>query len=195
MAKDWIEYIGWCRELKYDLDNLFIYLPKNFRKVHDRTYKEYQAMKDRKEAARRKRKEALAKKEMEKTKAYLKDILSANTGSDNAFSIKGKGLVLVVPKDAQDIKREGEILHHCVGTYVEKVAKGETSIFFVRKEKEPDKPYYTMEWKDEQVYQCRGLRNASMTPEVKAFTKAFEKIMHDTEHRKAEQREAVRIRA
>lgn len=195
MAKDWIEYIGWCRELKYDLDNLFIYLPKNFKKVHDRTYKEYQAMKDKKEAAIRKRKEALAKKEMEKTKAYLKDILSANTGSDNAFSIKGKGLVLVVPKDAQDIKREGEILHHCVGTYVEKVAKGETSIFFVRKEKEPDKPYYTMEWKDEQVYQCRGLRNASMTPEVKAFTQAFEKIMHDTEHRKAEQREAVRIRA
>lgn len=28
MAHDWLEYIGWCRELKYDLDNKFIYMPK-----------------------------------------------------------------------------------------------------------------------------------------------------------------------
>ncbi|MCR5791361.1 MAG: PcfJ domain-containing protein [Lachnospiraceae bacterium] len=193
LAKDWVEYIGWCTELKYDLDNLFIYLPKNFKKVHDRTAGEYQALQDKKKAAEKKRRERQAQKEMEKTRAFLSDILSENHGTTDAFSIKGKGLVLVVPKDAQDIKNEGETLHHCVGTYIEKVARGETSIFFIRKEKEPEKPYYTMEWKNDQVYQCRGLRNVAMTPEVKAFTQAFEQIMHDAENRRAEQRKAVRV--
>lgn len=28
-------------------------------------------------------------------------------------------------------------MHHCVGTYVDRVARGETNIFFIRKEKEP----------------------------------------------------------
>lgn len=42
MAGDWLEYLRWCKELKYDLDNMFIYMPTNFKKVHDRTAKEYQ---------------------------------------------------------------------------------------------------------------------------------------------------------
>lgn len=48
MAHDWLEYIGWCRELKYDLDNKFIYMPNNFKKVHDRTAEEYKALQDKK---------------------------------------------------------------------------------------------------------------------------------------------------
>ena len=84
--------------------------------------------------------------EAEATKKFLAEILKENTGIDNAFRIKGKGLILRVPQDAQEIKNEGAILHHCVGTYVERVAKGLTHIFFIRKEKEPDTPYFTMEY-------------------------------------------------
>lgn len=36
-AKDWLDYLAWCKELKYDLTNMFFYFPKNFKKVHDRT--------------------------------------------------------------------------------------------------------------------------------------------------------------
>lgn len=110
---------------------------------------------------------------MEKMKAILKELLENNSG--DAFSIKGKGLILVVPKDGSELKREGEALHHCVGTYIDKVAKGETNIFFVRKEKEPDKPYYTLEFKNNKIVQCRGSHNCGMTPEVEAFVKAFER--------------------
>ena len=180
MARDWLEYLEWCKDLKYDLDNMFIYMPKNFKKVHDRTAKEYQALQDKKAAAERKRREREAKKRMEQTKAALAEILETNGENKDAFSLKGKGLILVVPKSADDIKAEGAALHHCVGTYVERVAKGETSIFFIRKQDAPDKSYYTMEWKNDQVWQCRGLHNCDMTPEVKAFTKAFESIMLET---------------
>lgn len=177
MANDWLEYIGWCRELKYDLDNMFIYMPKNFKKVHDRTAKEYQDLQDKKATAEKRRRERAAKKKMEQSREALAEILKANGGITNAFALKGKGLILVVPKSAEDIRAEGDALHHCVGGYVERVAKGETEIFFIRKEDSPEKPYYTMEWKDNRVAQCRGLHNCAMTPEVKAFADAFEKFM------------------
>ena len=56
MAKDWLEYLGWCRELKYDLNNMFVYMPNNFKYVHDRTAKEYQALQDKKAAAEKEKK-------------------------------------------------------------------------------------------------------------------------------------------
>lgn len=177
MAKDWLEYLKWCKELGYDLDNMFIYMPKNFKKVHDRTAKEYQELMDKKAAAEKKRREREAKKRMEQTKRALEEILGENKDVQNAFQVKGKGLLLVVPASAEDIKAEGAALHHCVGTYVDRVARGETNIFFIRKEQEPDKPYFTMEWKDNDIVQCRGSRNCGMPPEVKAFTEAFKKKM------------------
>ena len=180
MAKDWLEYLKWCKELGYDLDDMFIYMPKNFKKVHDRTAKEYQEHMDKKAAAEKKRREREAQKRMEETRRALEEILGENKGVQNAFQVKGKGLLLVVPVSAEDIRAEGAALHHCVGTYVDRVARGETNIFFIRKEKEPDKPYFTMEWRDNDIVQCRGSRNCGMTPEVEAFTKAFKKKMLET---------------
>lgn len=179
MVRDWIEYLGWCKELKYDTNNMFIYMPKNFKTVHDRTAAEYQALQDKKAAVEKRRREAAAKKAMEETRKALAEILEKNDGTD-AFSIKGKGLVLIVPKTGDEIRDEGVALHHCVGGYVERVAEGETSVFFIRKEDSPDKPYFTLEWKDDDIAQCRGLHNCGMPPEVKAFTQAFKKKMLDS---------------
>lgn len=192
MAKDWLEYLDWCKALKYDINNMFIYMPKNFKKVHDRTAEEYQALQDKKAAAYKKRQEALARKRMAKMKKVMEELFKTN-GTADAFSIKGKGLVIVVPKTGDEIKTEGQALHHCVGGYVNQVAKGETNIFFVRKSKELDKPYFTMEFKNNKVVQCRGSHNCGMPPEVEAFVKVFEKKMQETsadkksdkKHRKA----------
>lgn len=192
MAKDWLEYLDWCKDLKYDLDNMFIYMPKNFKKVHDRTATEYQALQDRKAAAEKKRQEALARKRMAQMKKAMEELFQTN-GSSDAFSIKGKVLVIVVPKTGDEIKAEGQELHHCVGGYVDRVAKGETNIFFVRKAEAPDKPYFTMEFNNNKIVQCRGSHNCGMPPEVEAFVKVFEKKMREAsaekkskkKHRKA----------
>ena len=178
IAKDWLEYLQWCQDLHYDLDNMFIYMPTNFRKVHDRTYQEHQAMKDQIAAEKKKRMEKEAARKMQLMKEAMDAIFRRNEGID-AFSITGMGLVLVVPKSPDEIRAEGETLHHCVGGYVERVARGETNIFFVRKASEPDKPYFTLEYRDMKVIQCRGLRNCEMPPDVEAFVKVFEKKMQD----------------
>lgn len=189
MANDWLDYLEWCRKLKYDLNNMFIYMPTNFKKVHDRTYKEYQAQRDRIAAAERKRQEHEAARKMKLIKKAVDEIFKKNDGVD-AFTITGKGLVLVVPKSADEIKAEGAALHHCVGSYVELVAKGKTMIFFVRKIDAPEEPYYTMEWNGEKVVQCRGFQNCGMTPEVEAFIKVFEKKMAEKERASQRRRKA-----
>ena len=124
MAKDWLEYLGWCRELKYDLNNMFVYMPNNFKYVHDRTAKEYQALQDKKAAAEKRRKEAAVQKAMEQTRKAMEEIFMKNRGT-SAFQIRGKGLILLVPQSGDEIRKEGEVLHHCVGSYVDRVARGD----------------------------------------------------------------------
>lgn len=182
-AKDWLDYLSWCKELKYDLTNMFFYFPKNFKKVHDRTAAEYQAVQDKKAAEKKRREEERIKREAEAMKKLLEEMLKENAGIDNAFLIKGKGLILRVPRDAQEIKNEGAALHHCVGTYVDRVAKGQTHIFFVRRVEEPDTPYFTMEYNNGRVIQCRGSHNCGMPASVKAFVAAFEKLMKEREEK------------
>lgn len=183
IARDWKEYIGWCKDLGYDINNMFIYLPKGFKAVHDRTYREYQALLDKKAKAEKEKQEKLARMRMEETKRMMKEIFSGN-GESNAFQIRGKGLMIVIPSSLEDIKREGEVLHHCVGTYTERVAKGETNIFFVRKEKEPSVPYFTVEYKNGKVAQCRGSHNQGMPSQVEAFVKVFEQKMQEAERKR-----------
>lgn len=172
-AKDWLEYLGWCEEMKYDLNNMFIYMPTKFKKVHDRTAEEYQAYKD---AEMRKRQERMEKK--------IKKVLEEAAGLP-AVMMKAKGLTIIIPKSGEEIKEEGRILHHCVGTYVERVAKGETLILFVRKKAEPDTPYFTLEYRDGRVIQCRGRNNCGMPQDVKTFVQAFERKMQGKEEKKS----------
>ena len=113
---------------------------------------------------------------MQNLKIAIEHIFKKQDDADS-FSVKGKGLLLKVPASAEEIRAEGAALHHCVGTYVERVAQGKTMILFIRKIEAPDKPYYTMEWNGYEIVQCRGFKNCNMTPEVKAFTKVFEEKM------------------
>lgn len=104
-AQDWLDYLNWCKELKYDLNNMFFYFPKNFKKVHDRTAAEYQALQDKKAEEKKRQEEERIKREAEVMEKLLKE-LKENADIDNAFRIKGKGLILRVPKDAQEIRNE-----------------------------------------------------------------------------------------
>lgn len=107
--------------------------------------------------------------------------------------MQARGLMIRLPRDAGEIRREGELQHHCVATYIDRVERHETLILFVRKIEDPDTPFYTMEWKDGKVAQCRGMRNADMTPEVKAFVSAFERKMQKKDQEAGRQR--VRVTA
>ena len=99
----------------------------------------------------------------------------ASIGS--GYEMSTKDFMIIVPGSADEIRNEGNALHHCVGGYVDRVARGETMILFVRKVSAPDVPFYTLEWNKDHVAQCRGMRNSDMTEDVSAFVQAFERLM------------------
>lgn len=85
------------------------------------------------------------------------------------------GISIRPARSAGELEAEGKILHHCVGSYAERVSKGETFIFFIRRTEEPDMPWYTLNLDQNQktVFQNRGNRNCDRTEEVEAFEKAW----------------------
>ncbi len=161
---DWKDYISLASALKYDLNDEYYYLPPDLSEAHDRVVKEHKKNEDK-----------IARRKLREQEKLFKQMMKE--GCMDGMVLKTKDLMIVVPKSLEDIKAEGRELHHCVGTYCDKVAKGETMILFVRKVEAPDQPYYTMEWKDKKVVQCRGVRNQGMTKEVSAFVKTFETKM------------------
>ena len=89
------------------------------------------------------------------------------------LQLKEHGLLITFPKSYDDLKFEGDTLHHCVRTYADKIATGETMVFFIRRESEPDVPYYTLEWCGGHIVQCRGKYNQSATGQVLNFAEHF----------------------
>ncbi len=175
--RDYFDYIRWLEEMGYDMRNEFNLYPKDFKKAHDDKSKEYTRFKD---------KQA---KEDEKRFKRLLAKLRKETEDVDAMNLKTYGMFIRLPKELDELKREGETLHHCVGTYRDRVAKGDTMIFFIRLESDPNQPFYTLEWKG-RVIQCRGFKNCDMTPEVKAFVNIFQEKMVECEKKPLKRRKA-----
>lgn len=178
---DWKDYIGWCLDLGYDMRDEYVLMPPDFRKAHDRLLEEEKRRKD----------EAIRKKQ-ERINRKVDLVLKELRGMD-PLHMQTKKLMIVIPSSAEDLKKEGQALHHCVSTYTERVAEGKTTILFVRKTAHPEEPYFTMEWKDGKVAQCRGMHNCAMPPDVKNFVAAFEKKMIEADGR-MEQRQRIQVR-
>lgn len=73
----------------------------------------------------------------------------------------------------EELVAEGNSLDHCVATYAEQYAAGQTGLFALRRTSEPDKPFYTVEVRRGVITQCYGRHNCKATEEVQAFMNAF----------------------
>lgn len=84
---------------------------------------------------------------------------------------KGENLGIFIPETLAELTMEGQILHHCVGSYKKDVALANEGILFLRKLSCPDMPYYTLDVVKEPsgkytIRQCHGNCNSNPTPEV-----------------------------
>ena len=61
------------------------------------------------------------------------------------YSYKTDEYMIIPPRDMKDLFEEGRKLNHCVGSYSDRIVEGKTCIMFIRRAKEPDKPYFTIE--------------------------------------------------
>lgn len=87
------------------------------------------------------------------------------------------GLIIRLPESGGELVAEGEYLHHCVGGYADRMADGKTTILLIRRAEAPDIPYYTLEWLNGHVQQCRTERNGDYRQDksVESFVNAWVK--------------------
>lgn len=89
-------------------------------------------------------------------KKYVDNI---RNGLATAYRMKGKDLHIREPESLSEIHDEGRLLGHCVASYANNVAIGETTILFLRRNECPDEPFLTIEVKKGRFVQCRGKKN------------------------------------
>lgn len=87
------------------------------------------------------------------------------------YIFEADGLVIFPAGSQKDLDKEAVALAHCVWSYGEKHATGQSAIFFIRRSIERAKPFYTLEFDETNcsVLQNRGHHNCARTQEVSAF--------------------------
>lgn len=125
-------------------------------------------------------------KHEELTKLYAaRKKASVNIGIKKAAEAAGKleyssgDLTIVPAKEITELDKESHCLGHCIRTYDEKISEGRAYIFFIRRQKEPETPYYTLELSpSHKLVQCRGDHNCDMTDEVRSFVQEWMKFVN-----------------
>ncbi|EKS4345079.1 PcfJ domain-containing protein [Clostridium botulinum] len=109
-------------------------------------------------------------------KKYKKDLLVFNVSDRHKnLEYKTKKYSIVLPKTSIDIVDEGINQSHCVGSYVDKVAKNESLILFMRDTQDLEKSLITIEVLDDVVTQIRGFGNRFPTKEEEVFLSKWAK--------------------
>ena len=83
--------------------------------------------------------------------------------------------IIKTPFTASELKQEGLKLQHCVYNYLDKIVTNKTKVLFLRKKTDPDTPFYTIEIKDNQVMQVRGLKNVAQKKYITLVNEWYKK--------------------
>ena len=147
------DYLLDCVTLGLDLHDREVLLPKDLDAAHRRTIAQVK----------------------HKANEAKRAEFHKRAGELERWQYEDGGLLIRPAADADELIAEGASLHHCVGGYADRMADGETAIFFVRRLDAPDEPYYTLELRNKSVIQCRTLHNASYeaNPAVHDFVTAW----------------------
>lgn len=142
----YIDYYNACTYLNLDMTIPKNKFPKDFKRWHDIRIDEYHTAKAFKDAEEHRGICAQFASIAEKYLPLQKD-------NEDKF-------IVIIARNPQDLIREGEILHHCVGrmNYDQRFIREESLIFFIRNKETPDTPFVTLEYslKNHKVLQCYG---------------------------------------
>jgi len=101
-----------------------------------------------------------------------------NVEKAKEFEYSYRGYTVVVPTEPKDLVREGNVLGHCVGSYVKKVVRGTSTLVFLREKSEMNYPLVTVEIRGDVITQARGKMNndPAITEKdaINRFAKKFE---------------------
>ena len=153
------DYLRACEYLGIDMTKEKNLLPHDFQRWHDIRIDAYRT--------------ARAMEETEKKKALMESFRKVVERYLPLQYDKKKYYLVFIAMSPFDLVREGEYLHHCVGKmgYDQKMIRGESLIFFIRKKTEPTKPFVTVEYSPskKRVLQCYADHNARPNEQIMNF--------------------------
>lgn len=149
------DYARMNRELKRDYEKY----PRYLQTLHDITHKNYALEED--------------KIIREKFKEVVNNLCKSELNfSDNYYCI-------VFPKSGKDLISEGQNLSHCVASYYNRMANGETVIVFLRKKKEIHQSLVTIEISSRGIVQAKGKNNSNPQKPEMDFIEKYQKHLKE----------------
>ena len=153
VVREYRDYLEMCVKERYDMKNNFVLFPQSLQVAHDKV-------------ARRIKQKADAKMRRDFKIAYRRIM--------GQLDFEMGGMKIVYPQNPSELVAEGHALHHCVGSYADRVARQECIILFLRRCEDETKPFYTIEIQNRKIVQVRGMQNARATPGVEKFISQWE---------------------
>ena len=93
------------------------------------------------------------------------------------LSYKNNDFTIIYPNNLSDVKLEGLILHHCVGSYVDRILNMTAYIMFIRKNEDINTPYFTLHYVLENnkivIKQVHGKYNCNTSDKILNFVKSW----------------------
>ena len=87
-----------------------------------------------------------------------------------------KDYIVVAPKNADDVKEEGNVLNHCVASYIKKILSDKCRILFLRSKEDIESRLITVEVRDGMITEARGAHNRKLrNPEREALERFAKK--------------------
>lgn len=128
----WHDYLNMCDLMGVEPDRF----PGNLVSAHDNVALAFQAKKD-----------AMSDKFIAKIAEMAeKCIPDTQKYHDGQY-------VIVLPHGVADVVQEGQAQHNCVGSYIDRIAKRQSLVFFIRKKDDPDKSLVTAEYRSGKITQ------------------------------------------
>lgn len=157
------DYIDMSVALDVDLSNKSVMFPEDIKKAHGQIVPRFNEIK------------------FEAENNLFRKTVDVLYSALNLQPFEKDGFCVAYPQSRTDFIREGQSLNHCVGSemYYKNHMIGNRMIFFIRKSKAPDKPYFTLEMdmQNYKILQLYGFGDRSADKEVRKFAEAFAKAL------------------
>lgn len=161
-AMRYCDYLDMCVQMGYDMTDTIKLFPHDLHAAHDKMVLEVN-----KKAADERKKEVNEK---------YKNIAKNFDKLEKYYGLETEKYIVRPVKDAAEMVEEGRLQHHCVGgnRYLESHDSGNSYILLMRRKKEPNTPYITIEIKDTKIIQWYGEHDHKTDQnEVDAFLKRY----------------------
>lgn len=142
IASEWRDYLSICAEINYNLNLANITYPRHLKVAHD---------------------EVNALFQIKKNEAYGKQLAEMYPNIMKQYGYETDHFIIDAPKSQADLYNESAALNHCVKSYVPRIINQECIVIFLRRKSVSQKPYYTLELRQDHIVQCRTKGNK--TPE------------------------------